>query len=316
MIPASTTEGLYIAEQVHQCWAGSQIRQIEDGRGDITLYRVMTPRALATVHTLPGYWQEIEPPTAELTTETPQNDVWQAYQPRGINVAPNGDVAVVEATTESVLFFNPQGKIQSVLKGLFIYPSVPAYLPDGDLVVADAGTGIFIFDSKSQIRSQITSVASPRGIFITPQSEIYVAEAGGGRITVFNEAGDLVRTYQGGDNFPQPTSVAVSKDGLIAVGDPVVGKITILDQDQKILNVMPISQGDSSDAKPGLLWLANGNLLYTDAVQGVLRLIDPKGKVLKEWTGLQRPNGLALKADGMVYLLEAGANRIVTITLP
>ena len=68
----------------------------------------------------------------------------------------------------------------------------------------------------------------------------------------------------------QPTSVAVSDNGLIAVGDPILGKVFILDQEDHIRNEFTINLGESSDSKPGLLWLPDGNLLYTDATDGVM----------------------------------------------
>jgi hypothetical protein len=314
MIPTTVAESGYIADQIHNCWSKSEIRLIKNGQENGVMYRVMNAQALATVHAIPGYWTEEKPPKAELMT-APTNTLWQAFQPRGLAVDTNGKIAVVEASTTSILFFNSTGKIDGMLKGLFIYPADAAFLPNGDLVVADAGIGVLIFDTKGNLRTQIGS-SSARGLFTTSKSEIYVAEAGGGHISVYNTQGELMRTYTGEGQVGQPTSVAISETGFIAIGDPILGKIFIVDQEDQIQHEFAISQGDSSDIKPGLLWLPDDSLLYTDASDGLMWQVRPDGTVMHKWSDLQQPNDLALGPDGIVYLLESGANRVVPITIP
>ena len=313
MIPTTVTDSGYIADQIHNCWANSQIRLIKNGQANGVIYRVMNAQALAAVHAIPGYWTEEKPPKAELMT-APTNTLWQAFQPRGLGIDANGKIAVVEASTSSILFFNSTGKIDGMLKGLFIYPSDAAFLPNGDLVVADAGIGVLIFDTKGNLRTQIGS-SSARGLYTTSQSDIYVAEAGSGHISVYNTQGELMRTYTAEGHAGQPTSVAISETGLIAIGDPILGKVFIVDREDHIQHEFAISPGDSSDRKPGLLWLPDDSLLYTDASGGLMWQVRPDGSVMHKWTDLQQPNDLALGSDGIVYLLESGANRVVPMTI-
>jgi sugar lactone lactonase YvrE len=214
------------------------------------------------------------------------------------------------------LFFNETGNIDQVLKGIFVYPSDAGFTSAGDLVIADANEGILIFNADRQLISQINSFSSPRGLFVAPDDTLYVAETGKGRIAHVTLAGDLIESFTNPELYPQPTSVAVAPDGRIAIGDPVVGQVVVLDSTGQLLAQYPISPGDSSDAKPGVMWLADGGLMYTDPQVGKLVWVGNDGQAIQEWTELRRPNDLAQGVDGTIYVLESGQNRITKFTLP
>jgi sugar lactone lactonase YvrE len=152
-------------------------------------------------------------------------------------------------------------------------------------------------------------------MFIAPGDNVYIADTGNSRVVVLNRAGEVVQIFSNPDRYPQPTSVAVAIDGRVAVGDPVVGRVLILDASGNIQAEYPVNIGDSSDDKPGLVWLPDGGLIYTDAVGGRMVWRDKSGQVLKEWTDLQRPNDVALAPDGRLLLEEGLADRITLIEL-
>jgi DNA-binding beta-propeller fold protein YncE len=232
-------------------------------------------------------------------------------------VAPDGRVAVAEATTASVLIFNPDGVLAYAIQQILIEPSDTAFTATGELLVADARQGILSIDAQGNIQWTMAKVSSPRGVAVAPDGTIFVADTGGQRILQLNPAGEIIKEFRGEKRLGQPTGVAVSPTGLIAVGDPAAAAVFILSPaDQVLLTILITAGADTSDRKPAVLWLNETTLLYTDATAGQMFLIDQTGTVIKEWSGLKRPNDLAIGPDNQLYLLEAGANRVAPMPLP
>ncbi len=101
------------------------------------------------------------------------------------------------------------------------------YYRDSRLYVADTGNGrIVCRDLSTGERNTVGEgiLATPRGVFVTGQGEIYVADDTLGAVVVFNEAGTELRRYGrpggiafGADAQYQPVKVAVSDAGILYI---------------------------------------------------------------------------------------------------
>jgi sugar lactone lactonase YvrE len=283
--------------------------------GAARLYRLVNAAALPAWHDVPGYWIEETPAVPQIDLPTQPRDAWVVYHPRGLSVSPDGRVAVVEEATQSVVTFDTNGQIVHILSGVFVYPSDTGFFSDGSLVVVDANEGMLWFDRDGQLSRRIQSLSSPRGMFVAPDGNLYVADTGNARLVVVTPEGEIMRIIANTDKFPQPTSVAVAVDGRLAVGDPVAGRVLVLDPDGNVQAEYPVSIGDTSDDKPGVAWLPDGGLVYTDPVGGRVVWLDSSGQVIKEWTDLLRPNDVALTPDGRLLLQEGLGDRITLVAL-
>jgi DNA-binding beta-propeller fold protein YncE len=119
-------------------------------------------------------------------------------------------------------------------------------------------------------------LAEPRGVALDENGLIYVAETGAKRVSVFDQAGQLVRRLggpgQGEGTFDEPVAVAVDAAGDAHVADAQRNAIQVFGPDGRFRTQY------------------GGNL------------------------GLYRPRGLAIGDDGLVYLADTGRNRVLVLS--
>jgi Dolichyl-phosphate-mannose-protein mannosyltransferase len=314
MIATDIPDADYIASRLQQCWPNSELRLIKDVRNSAGLYRLVSQSAMPFMHSAGGYWIEEIPPQTPVTQTSDYSSAWQVYQPTGLSQSSTGQLATVETATNKVVLLNSDGRFQKFWITGLIDPSDIGFLPNDGLVVTDASQGILWFDPVGHFLFKSDGGASPRGLFVAADGSVYIAATGSGSIIHVNLKGDILQTIQG-PQFEQPTSVAVSPDGRIAVGDPVAGKVTINSSTGKLLTQYSIGLGDTGTDKPGLLWLKDGSFIYTDPVLNHITWIDSNGKMVKEWFNLPDPTSLILQSTGKMLVLESSNDLIVSLEL-
>ena len=314
MIATDIPDADYIASRLQQCWPNSELRLIKDVRNSAGLYRLVSQSALPFMHSAGGYWIEEIPPQKPITQTSDYSSAWQVYQPSGLSQNSTGQLATVETATHKVVLLDSDGRFQKFWITGLIDPSDIGFLPNDGLVVTDASQGILWFDPAGHFLFKSDGGASPRGLFVAADGTVYVASTGSGSIVHINFKGDILQTIQG-LQFEQPTSVAVSPDGRIAVGDPVAGKVTINSSSGKLLAQYSIGLGDTGTDKPGLLWLNDGSFIYTDPVLNHITWIDSNGKIVKEWFDQPHPTSLILQPTGKLLVLESGNDPIASLEL-
>ena len=314
MVTTTSDKAGYIVSKLRECWPNSELRLIKDNLGNARQYRLINKSALPFTHLTSGYWQEENMLETILKQSSDDNRAdWIVYQPTGISQNSKGQLAIVEKESNQLVFLNSTGHIQSKLENIFVDPADVAFLPDGSFVVADAGKGLLWFDSAGRFLFFSDAGAAPRGLTVAPDGTIYVAVTGNQNIIQVKTDGERLRTISG-PQFQQPTSVAVAPDGRIAVGDPAVGKITVNSSTGELLSEYPITLGgDTTLAKPGLLWLQDGSLIYTDPVGNRMAWVDKDGNLIKEWSDLKFPTDLVLQSADKLLVLESRDNHILSI---
>jgi len=314
MIATDIPDADYIASRLQQCWPNSELRLIKDMQNSAGLYRLISQSALPFIHSAGGYWTEEIPPQMPIPQISDYSSVWQVYQPSGLSQNSTGQLATVETATNKVVLLNSNGQFQKVLISGLVDPSDVGFIPNDGMVVADASQGILWFDPSGHFLLKSDAGTSARGLFVAADGTIYIASTGSGSIVHVNFKGNILQTIQG-PQFEQPTSVAVSSDGRVAVGDPVAGKVTINSGTGKLISEYSIGKGNTVNDKPGLLWLKDGSFIYTDPVLNRITLIDSNGKIVKEWSNLAHPTSLILQSNGKMLVLESGNDPIVSLEL-
>src|SRR5271157_2081332 len=314
MIATEIRNADYIASSLQQCWPNSELRLIKDVQNSPGLYRLISQSALPFMHSAGGYWIEETPPQIPVSQTSDYSSAWQVYQPSGLSQSSTGQLATVERGSDRVVLLDSNGKFQKSLISGFVDPSDVGFLPNDGVVVADASQGLLWFDPAGHFLFKSGGVTSPRGLFVAADGTVYIASTGSGSIIHVNLKGDILQTIQG-PQFEQPTSVAVSPDGRIAVGDPLAGKVTINSSTGKLLSQYSIGLGDTVTDKPGLLWLKDGSFIYTDPELNHIIWIDSNGKIVKEWFDLPYPTSLLLQSTGKMLVLESSNDLIVSLEL-
>jgi len=309
----------FIINRIQECWPDSKGQAIKDVGDREFYYRFFNNEAQALIRPLPGYWAEIPIPKKIVSIPQPgSRGNWEVNQPLSIATNSEGDSAVIDGKSLSVTLFNQDGQAAKSLSGLFLYPSAVGYDSHDNLLVLDAGaaTPLTWFNADFQVIQQGTNLSSARGLFVAPDDSVYIAETGAQRIVHLSPSAEFLGEYLAPGKFGQPTSVSVSSKGWLAVGDPIVGKIFIVDPAGVIQNEYSIAPGGGTTVeKPGLIWLSDDNLLYTDPLAGRVILVQGE-KILREWTGFSKPTGMALGLNNQVFILEYDKQKITTIEMP
>ncbi len=305
----------YIASRLSRCWRGAELHLIKDMRNNSNQYRLINQSALPLIRPISGYWMDTPLPQTSLHPVEDSRADWTVYAPIGFSQNTKGQLAVVEGTVNNqVVFLNSEGKAQSQLSYVFTEASDVVFLPDDSFVVADAQQGLLWFDSNGQFRFISRGGDSTRGIFAAPDGTIYAASTGDQSIVQISNQGEVLRVITG-DQFRQPTSIAVAEDGRIATADPDSGKVTINSNGGELLFEYPIGMSDTILNKAGLLWMPNGDLVYSDPPNNRVVRVDSNGKILAEWLEVQSPTDLILKNANTLLVLAVHENRIALITL-
>ncbi len=298
-----------ILRRVAACWPQADLRLVKDGTGSAALYRFTTPRAAAVRRAIPGRWSEVPIDTATLPPEEPPQP-WRVESPRALAAAADGRMAGVQRTSASVLILRPDGTPDRVLEDVFVNPTGVAFTPKGDLVVLDAGVpdGICWLDREGRVVSRAGSdhgIGAPQGIAAVDEESVWITDTGGARLLRVDRANRLQGELQAGKRLGQPSAIAVSADGRLAVVDGSHGNLFVFAKDGRVLHTLPIRPGQTADRAAQVAFLPNGFLLATDADAGRVVSYDALGKVVREWTGLQEPLALAVAPNGRILVASA-----------
>ncbi len=93
-------------------------------------------------------------------------------------------------------------------------------------------------DSSHRTPKTYGNFADPYGIAMGPNKQLYVTDAGGYCVKIFDAAGKLIRTIgrpgSGGDRFNYPQGIAVDANGDLYVVDSNNGRIAIFSSDGQL----------------------------------------------------------------------------------
>ena len=234
--------------------------------------------------------------------------------PYGVAVGADGTVYVADTASNKIRKITAAGVV-TTLAG------------SGELGITD-GTGT------------AASFASPRGVAVGADGAVYVAE-GSGRIRKITPAGEV--TTLAGVGFLNPAGVAVGPDGALYVADLLSNKIQKITMSGGVATVSTLAGSDASGSAdgPGAQARFNGPIGVAVGADGAVYVADSRSNRIRKITvsggvatvstlagsgqsgstdgtgtaaSFAGPYGVAVGADGALYVADNGSNKIRKIT--
>jgi predicted membrane-bound mannosyltransferase/streptogramin lyase len=222
-------------------------------------------------------------------------------EPWGVAVGPDGSVYVTDTWNNRIQKFNASGQ--------FIKMWIAAAQP----------TDVFY---------------GPRGIAVDAQGRVYIADTGNKRIVVFDANGNFLTQFGSGGldpgQFDEPVGVTVDASGNVYVTDTWNQRVQTFSQSPDGLTFSPLKQwdvagwyGQSLDNKPFIAVDNKGHVFITDP-EG-FRVIEytTDGQLVQTWGDYGATSstfgiaaGIAIDAQGNIWISDAGNNRIMRFALP
>lgn len=197
-------------------------------------------------------------------------------KPLGIDVAPNGDVYVVDAAIKRVKVYDSEGNYKRAIVGTDVFEraaDVAVDSPRNRLYVVDTGGvesdhhGIHVFelDSGKFLRStndrgeKENQFNLPLLASVAPDGTLYVVDSGNFRVVAYDSNSHFLRTFGKLGRYPgqfaRPKGIAVDANGLVYVVDTAFGNFQIFTPQGELLLFVG-QRGQSS--KPGNYMLPAG----------------------------------------------------------
>ena len=225
--------------------------------------------------------------------------------------------------------------------------SPPVVAPSLRIVRTYAGSGVNDFADGSALTAQFNN---PRGIARAADGRLFVADTANHRIRVISADGATVSTYAGDGvsafadgststaRFSQPRGVAVAADGRLFVADTANHRIRVISADGATVSTYAgddaadFADGSTTTARfatpRGVALAADGRLFVADSSNDRIRVISADGATVSTYAGsgfgfangststarFIEPQGVAVAADGRVFVADTGNRRIRVIS--
>lgn len=174
----------------------------------------------------------------------------------------------------------------------------------------------------------------PRGIAVSSDGFVYVADSQNHRVQKFTTDGQFVTAWGtfGGcpemtpppATFCEPWGVAVGPDGTVYVADTWAHRVQHFTSDGHFLSQWGFFSQYSADRRPGAFYGPraltvgpDGTVYVADTGDKRVQVFGPQGQFLREWGGggsapgqLDEPVGLALDPDGRVLVADTWNHRV------
>lgn len=266
----------------------------------------------------------------------PQDAPGRLHQPRGIAVAPDGNVVVADFGNNRIQVLKPDGDFVRKwgglgdLPGQFKEPCAVDVGPDGSVYVADTWNHrVQKFSAEGEYRTEWSaSFYGPRGVAASPDGEVFVSDTGNNRIVRFSADGkELTRWGNPGTNsgeFVEPMGLTVDDRGRVYVCDNGNGRLQTFTSNGKPLGAFAVAGWESKVfSEPDVAVDRFGRIWVTVPGEKEIRAYDDRGDLLQTITPqtlpdvfFSTPMGIALDSGRGELVVSDLDGRFVRIALP
>jgi DNA-binding beta-propeller fold protein YncE len=201
--------------------------------------------------------------------------------PHGLRIDHQGQLWTTDNALHVVQVFTRRGELVKTIKEI--------KLPDG----------------------KATTLKAPDDLVFDTDHNIYIADAGNGRIVKLDAAGNYVAHWgkkgKGDGEFATAHSLAIDPQNRIFVGDRGNKRVQVFDSSGKYLASW---QGGGNPF--GMIWLKE-QLIASEGDAHQLMAYDQAGKYLGSWgdkTTLELPHLLAVNSKHLLYVAEVNGKRV------
>ncbi len=271
--------------------------------------------------------------------------------PRGMSIAPNGDLYVADTANSRIEHFSSDGEPlgqwgslvvaaegQVAPAGSFNEPWDVAVAPDGTVFVADTwnhriqhftadGDFLGMFGVFGQT-GEPTAFWGPRAVTVDQNGRLFVVDTGNKRVVVFGADGAPLGQFGGFGlqlgSMDEPVGIAVDSQGRIFVADTWNQRVQVFEElgagNFIAAAEWPIDGwlGQSLNNKPYLAVSADGLVCLSDPEGYRILCFNPQGEFQTGWGSygageatLGLPAGLGFTADNQLWVVDGGNDRLM-----
>ena len=144
----------------------------------------------------------------------------------------NGRVTIYEMTGTKAKLVGELGERVRGPEGVLIHPN-------GRVYVAGAWSGNVVAYEDGKIVKELTGLASPHDLELTPEGDIWYADAGNNRLLLLSPELEIKREWKGAPyNFNGVRYQDVLPDGTVIAADKNTHRVLIIAADGRILKVL------------------------------------------------------------------------------
>lgn len=245
----------------------------------------------------------------------------QFYEPSSLAIDAQGNLYVTDTWNARVVKLDPQGN------ALMQWGIGRETFDGGRRATSTGGT----LDANA---ADPLGFYGPRGIAVDAQGRVYITDTGNNRVVVTDSAGSFL--YQWGyagsapGAFNEPIGIGVDADGNVYVGDTWNQRIQVFapgangQVDPLPIRSIPIDGWESGTyLDPFIAVASTGDLLVSIPGRDLLAFIDRNGNEWFRWggagndlSGIRNPTGVTFGADGAMFAVDRGNQRIMRFAFP
>ncbi len=288
--------------------------------------------------------------TPDRTLGTAGNGSGQFQSPRGMVLAADGSIYVADSQNNRIQHLSPDGTVLqswgsfadaakgSAPGGTFYEPWGVAVGPDGSVFVADTWNNrIQKFSANGQFETmwgyfgrgeQPEAFWGPRAVAVNTQGQVLVADTGNKRVVVFDSQGTYVTQFgtagTGEGQLDEPVGLGLDEQGRVYVADTWNQRVDVFTPavDGKSYTAegsWPVAAwyGQGIENKPYLALSPSGQVVVSDPEAHRVLIFDQAGAFQRGWTAdWGVVSGVAVDAQGGVWVVDSTNNRLTHFTLP
>lgn len=251
--------------------------------------------------------------------------------PMSITVNKEGKIYISNSNLHTVEVISPKGKTFAFGKagqslGLLFYPYGLGILPNGNILVAEAGNfRIQVFTPGGEYvktflgQPNKVGLEKPGPLYVDSKGHVYVGDLSGQQVLILDPNGKLLRRIK---NIRYPHGIAVDEERkklfISDAGQVCVKVFSLNDTSDRPINIIKKLNNNKLFSMVRGLTVDNlGRLYVADTISSSIRVFDANGEYLFSF-GEQGfddgqflyPNGIFVDDTGKIYVADWGNNRV------